>query len=152
MKVCVNLSNRSALPEINELAEAMWSKGVSFSHAGDNSRFKFCNTLALSWDKWIDDIRWSMHPKSKEYVYFELKDREKQSLMIVIEVDDRAILIDKLATYKAALYIAEKCNGEISADGVMWYTPEEYKDIAEVFLRYNFNQAVEESLFKDGES
>lgn len=147
MRTYIIVKGRKALPKTFELAAVMWKEGISLSRCGDAYEFKNCTTLALSWDKWIDDEKWSGKNKSSQLIYFELpKKIEDYSDKITIEMDDNAVLVDKRAFYKAAIYIAEMSEGKISIDGIKWLTPEKYKQQFKDYLDYSFEEAVELSF------
>jgi hypothetical protein len=145
MKVYVSIkSNREHLPEIIEMADIMWEKDISLSRSGDGNSLKNCTTLALCWDKWVDDQRWDSHPKFKEYIYFEIS--QKENISITIEVDDEATIVDIRSVQKAALYLAEECDGKISTDGEIWIAPIDYYEFAKEYLQITFKESVEKSL------
>jgi len=145
MKIYVDINKgRECLPEIIDLVDVMWEKGISLSRAGDGTSFKNCTSLALCWDKWVDDKRWEMHPKFKEYIYFEVSPEDK--LVVTIEVDDESTIVDKRSVHKAALYIAERCDGKLSIDGITWIVPSTYREITKVYLQYDFKESIEKSL------
>lgn len=147
MKKYIMVSTRKALPRTFELASIMWEKDISLSRSGDAIDLKNCTTLALSWDKWINDKRWSGKTKSSELIYFEIpKKIDKFTNPITIEIADDAVLVDKRAFLKAAIYIAEKAYGKISDDGITWMTPEEYSEMNKETLKYSFEEAAEASL------
>lgn len=146
MQLIVTFNNREILPEINELVAIMWKKDVNFSKVGNAASFKKCTSFTLSWDKWLDDKRWLGHNKFKEYIYFTFLDKEKNFKGIEVEVADDAILVDKRAFLKAAIYIAEKADGKISNDGIAWMTPEEFSEMNNETLKYSFEEAAEASL------
>ncbi|WP_208414882.1 hypothetical protein [Paenibacillus castaneae] len=50
------MKSSKTLPNVDELKKVMWEKALSVSHALDLKEY---NSLMLSWDKWIDDNRWS---------------------------------------------------------------------------------------------
>jgi hypothetical protein len=118
----------------------MWEKALSVSHAFD---LQENNSLMLSWDKWIDDKRWSNGiPKSFEHINFEFQNKK----LIKIDVDDDALLVDKRAFYRSAILIAERTNGTISTDNSNWVTVNEFCENAKNYLKYSFDKAVDISF------
>lgn len=147
MKLFINYKKKNSLPDIADLVTNMWKEGISFSKATDAVSFRDCTTLSLAWDKWLDDKRWVSHPKFKEYIYFDLTTKERGlSHMMLLEIDDDATAIDKRAFYKAAIYIAEKIQGEISVDEIIWLESKDYAETVKEYLKLSFEEAVELSL------
>ncbi len=146
MKMYVTVNDRQKLPELNELIAAMWEENVSFSKAGDAFRFSDYTTLALCWDKWVDDPRWSNHHKYKEYIYFELPVKLGCSAPITIEMADDAAFVDKRAFLKAAYFLAKKAGGTISFDKKLWVTPDDFMNAHQDILNLSFQEAIEASL------
>lgn len=115
----------------------MWDGAKSISHAFDLKEF---NNLMLSWDKWIDDERWNENvKKSFEHINFEIIDKN----IVLIDIKDDALFVDKRAFYLGAIYICEKTNGQISNDKVNWNTPEEYTMKISDYINSSFKEAVE---------
>lgn len=147
MKIFVIVKKKSSLPETEELAFVMWDKNISFSKIGNHYLFKKCTSLLLSWDKSHDDPRWKGHPKLCEYIEFEIKsEKYKRHANISIEIPDDAVFVDTRAAHKAALFLAEKCDGKISVDGDEWVTSTQYFETVKNYLHCNFSEAVERSL------
>ena len=140
MQLFISIKNAITLPNRDEIIKAMWEKAFSVSHALDLKEF---NSLMLSWDKWIDDTRWSDGiPKSFEHINFEFRNNK----LIIVEVDDNALLVDKRALYRSAIFIAERTNGTISMDNSTWITANELCEYANNYLKYTFDEAVEISF------
>jgi DNA primase catalytic subunit len=153
MKLYLFLKKKSSLPEIEELAFTIWDKNINFSKIGDHYVLKNCTVLSLSWDKWYDDPRWKGNEKSREYIDFELiTEKYKRSVNVSIHVADDAVFVDKRAVHKAAVFLAQTCDGKISEDGKVWGTPEEYSQIVKEYLQCTFVEAVEKSLTINNQS
>ncbi|SDN05868.1 hypothetical protein SAMN04487897_101935 [Paenibacillus sp. yr247] len=120
MQLFISIKNANTLPSRDEIKKAMWEKALSVSHALDLQEF---NSLTLSWDKWIDDKRWSDGiPKSFEHINFEFQNKR----LIIIDVDEDALFVDKRAFYRSAILIAERTNGTISTDNSTWIKVNEF--------------------------
>jgi hypothetical protein len=140
MQLYINMKNIKSLPNRDDLKKVMWENASSISHALDLQDY---NSLMLSWDKWIDDKRWSNGVlKSYEHINFELINKE----LILIEIDNDALLVDKRAFYSSAMLIAERTNGTISTDNSKWDTINDFYDYAKDYLKYTFDEAVDISF------
>jgi len=140
VQLFISLTNSNNLPSRDDIKKVMWEKALSISHALDLQEF---NSLMLSWDKWIDDKRWSDGtPNSFEHINFEFQNKR----LIKIDVDDDALLIDKRAFYRSAFIIAERTNGTISTDNSTWLTVNEFCEYAKNYLKYSFDEAVDISF------
>lgn len=148
MKIHVMIGNRENIPEVKELVSTMWENNINFSKAGDAPQLKNCTTLSICWDKWVDDKRWSNHPKFKEYIYFDLLGELDKQELIIIEIADDAVFVDRRAFLKAAYFIAKKTNGKISANKQLWATPEEFLVKNIDILNISFKDAIEASLLE----
>lgn len=148
MKIFIKYNKKSNLPDIDDLVKKMWKENINVSKVGDALRFRDCTTLSLAWDKWLDDKRWTSHPKFKEYIYFELIKESESTNKIIIETEDDVIEVDKCAFYKAAVLIGEKTRGEISTDGITWMKIDDYIKGVNRYLILSFEEAVELSLLK----
>jgi hypothetical protein len=147
MKLFIKYKEKNSLPDIADLVSTMWKEGISVSKAADAVSFRECTSLSLAWDKWLDDKRWASHSKFKEYIYFVITTKDHgHTNKIVIEMDDDATVIDNRAFHKAAVYIAEKTQGEISADGIVWLDPKKYTETIKKLLKYSFKEAEDLSL------
>lgn len=146
MQSKIMLNNYKKIPLLDELTEVMWKKGVNVSRMGTYQHLLEGEEICLSWDKWLDDKRWSGHPKFKEYIYFTLK-RNEDDLTgeIVIEVDDDATCTDKRAFYVASHHIAVKCDGLIFLETSGWSSPEQYRQAYDEYF-ITFEDANEVSL------
>lgn len=149
MKLYVNIPDRKTLPEIDKLIEFMWKKNVSISKAADAERLRDCTTLAICWDKWVDDNRWVNNCKFKEYIYFNIPKKIQLSNPIIVEIADDAVLVDKRAVYKAVLLIASCGDGLISKDRTIWLSKNEFEEQNKKLLICSFEDAVEISLRKE---
>ena len=146
MKLFVIIQQRKRLPEINTLVETMWAPCISFSKAGNAKHFKHCTSLALCWDKWIDDDKWNSHPKSKEYIYFHIPKVVNKYSPLSIEIANDALDVDRRAFYLAAYCIAKTSDGMISYDMTEWQSPTDfYKNHMELLGR-SFEDTVDSSL------
>jgi hypothetical protein len=142
MEVYIKLMKKNSLPTIDTLTKAMWFENASISKAGNDEYLNTRDEVSLSWDKWINDERWTEHSKSKEYIYFQLI----QSRVMKIEVDDAATFVDKRAVYLAAKLLAEKTEGEIKIDDNKWLSIEEFIDIRKNYINCSIDNAIEISL------
>lgn len=145
MKVFIKLDNLNNLPQICQLdlAQIMWEKGQTFSRCGDDIYINRCTQLSLSWDKWLDDIRWHNNPKSKEYINFEY---DAANRLLVIEIESDSLVVDKRAFHKAILFISQAIQSKISFDGDEWMDTEEYSKRFAYILNMNFIESVDLSL------
>lgn len=115
----------------------MWDGAKSISHSFDLKRF---DNLMLSWDKWIDDNRWSSNlRKSFEHINFEIIDEN----IVLIDIEDDALFVDKRAFYCGAIFISDNTNGKISEDKLVWITPQEFTEKVSNFVNCSFKEAVE---------
>lgn len=137
IELLVYCTNLKSLPNRSSLKKMMWSEAKSISHSFDLKEF---GSLTLSWDKWIDDERWSKDAKKPfEHINFEVID----SNIVLIDIEDDALFIDKRAFYKGAIYICEKTNGKISEDKITWKTPKEISHSVDNYINCSFKEAVE---------
>jgi hypothetical protein len=139
MELFIKVDNLELLPKRDEIKNVMWEQANNISHSLDLSEF---NSLMLSWDKWIDDSRWVNINKSKEHVNFEISNKN----MIVIDIADDALFVDKRAFFKGALFICEKTKGMISNDKLNWFKPNDFKYQVRVYIDTSFNEGVDKSF------
>ncbi len=145
MKYFLKVNDKNCLPEVDELVEIMWKKGVDISRVGQQDSLINGTSLTLSWDKWLDDERWREHPKFKEYLYFEIESNKNEQ-QLSIEIDEDACFVDFRALYKAIEFIAERCNTLISIDKGKWIELIEYRLKVDNYIKTTFSEAVEKSL------
>lgn len=137
IELFIYCTNLKSLPNRSSLKKMMWSEARSISHSLDLKEF---GSLALSWDKWIDDERWRKDAKKPvEYINFEVLDNN----IVLIDIEDNALFIDKRAFYKGAIYICEKTNGKISEDKITWKSPNEFIHNVSNYILSSFKEAVE---------
>lgn len=88
MNLFVRTDSLNALPSRKELKKVMWEHANNISHALDLKEF---NCLMLSWDKWLDDNRWSGLGKSYEHINFEITKENG----VIVDIADDALFVDK---------------------------------------------------------
>lgn len=142
MKLLVKIININSIPKIKKLKEIMWPGSSSFSRVGRDHHLKKGVEIALAWDKWIDDPRWSGHIKSKEYLYFQFIKPDTFN----IEIEDDAIFVDKRAAYLVAAYLASKNNSSVRVDEDNWYTADKFVELSQEYSKCSFEEAVTISL------
>lgn len=142
MEFTIKIKQADTIPSIDDFKSIMWYEKASISRVGNDSLFRRGEEISLSWDKWIDDPRWSNHVKSKEYIYFQFI----RPNFFKIEIDDSAIFVDKRAAFLATRYLIEANDGEVSFDGVTWLQKNDFTEIYKPYLQCSFVDAVEESL------
>jgi hypothetical protein len=142
MELFIKLKDVDSLPSIEDLKRIMWYENASISRVGNDSLLRSGEEISLSWDKWIDDQRWSNHSKSKEYIYFQFI----QPNLIKIEIDDSATFVDKRAAVLAGKFLIEIDDGDCSYDIEKWLQKNEFIESIKKYLQCSFHSAVEESL------
>ncbi len=151
MKIFLNLTKRDNLPDVTDLTTYIWDNNKSISRAGDSIDFRKCTSLALAWDKWIDDTRWSCHPKFKEYIYFWFLHTSPNNSTLIIEIDDDAVFVDKRAYFRAIEYIAEQTNAKINLGNELDKQLEDYlyHHQTDKKLRRQIHKLLEEQIQKN---
>ncbi len=139
MNLFIKVENIKALPSRSLMKEVMWEQANNISHGFDLKEF---DSLMLSWDKWLDDSRWSGLNKSFEHINFEITKENE----VVVDIADDALFVDKRAFFRGALLICEKTNGKISVDEIVWHPPNEFRLNVKNYLECSFNEAVEKSF------
>lgn len=142
MELFIKLKDVDSLPTIEDLKRVMFYEGASVSRVGNDNLLRNGEEISLSWDKWIDDQRWSSHSKAKEYIYIQFV----QPNLVKIEVDDSTTLIDKRAVVLVGKFLVEIDDGESSFDNNKWLQKKEFFQCIDKYLHYTFESAVEESL------
>lgn len=120
----------------------MFHEGASVSRVGNDNLFRNGEEISLSWDKWIEDRRWSSHSKAKEYIYI----RFVKPNLVKIEVDDSATFVDKRAVVLVGKFLVEIDDSECSFDNKKWIQKKEFFQCIDKYLHYTFESAVEKSL------
>lgn len=142
MELFVKINSVDSLPSIEEIKKIMWYESASISRVGNDNLFRRGEEISLSWDKWIDDQRWTNHVKSKEYIYFQLI----QPNILKIEIDDSATFVDKRAAILAGKCIVDIYSGESSFDNEKWLDKITFLEKIDQYLQCSFDSAVDESL------
>lgn len=148
MKFFLSFKNKSEIPNVEQMLKYMWESGNNFSKSGNWKGSDRHTTLALSWDKWLDDSRWSNHPKFKEYIYFSLQNKRiNLNYTISVEIDDDAVFVDKRAFFKAILLIAKSTKALIGIEKkTNLVSFNEFLTIANEYIEDSFSEATEKSL------
>lgn len=141
MKLFIKLKDADSLPSIEDLKG---HENASISRVGNDNLLRSSEEISLSWDKWIDDHRWSNHSKSKEYIYFQFI----QPNLIKIEIDDSALFVDKRAVFLAGKFLVEIDGGDSSFDNETWLQKNDFIECINKYLQCSFDNAVEESLIE----
>jgi hypothetical protein len=144
MELYIKFKNADSLPTIEELKSIMWYENASISRVGNDNLLRIGEEISLSWDKWIDDQRWSNHSKSKEYIYFQFI----QPNLFKIEIDDSATFVDKRAAVLAGKFLVEIDDGDSSFDNEKWLQKNDFVEKIKQYLQCSFESAVEESLIR----
>lgn len=144
MELFIKMKNANSIPSIEDLKRVMWYENASISRVGNDDLLKSGEEISLSWDKWIDNQRWSNHPKSKEYIYFQFI----QPNLLKIEIDDSATFVDKRAVVLAGKFLAEIDDGDCSFNNRNWLQKDDFIKRINKYLQCSFDSAVEESLIK----
>ncbi|QKI80699.1 hypothetical protein [Kroppenstedtia eburnea] len=154
MEIFLEINRRGKFPNKEQLVKAMWEQDVNISISTFNLPLWKCDTFTLSWDKWLDDRRWSGLVGSKVNINFylesdeDLEDRQIKLAykQMMIEVENPVLLVDKKAVYQAAILIADRCDGVISLNQRDWLSIDEFKQVVEETLGFTFKEAAEVSL------
>ncbi len=107
--------------------------------------------FTLSWDKWLDDNRWTGLLRSKTHINFYLEPNEEleerqitlDEKQIMIEAEEPVSLVDKKAVYQAAILIADPCDGIISLNKKEWLSIVEFEQVVQETLTFTFKEAAE---------
>jgi len=142
MELFIKLNDVDSLPTLEVLKREMFYEAASVSRVGNDSLFRNGEEISLSWDKWIDDRRWSNHSKSKEYIYIQFI----QPNVVKIEVDDSATFVDKRAAALAGKFLVEVDDGDSSFDKEKWLPKKDFIQSINNYLQCSFERAVELSL------
>lgn len=146
MRFFLKTTGKTCLPTADELVAKMWKDGVNVSRVGWQESLRESTGLTLSWDKWLDDKRWSGNSQSKEHIYFEVVTLNSNLHLVFVEVDEDACLVDIRAVHKAVIHIAERCCAKISIDQTTWIDVDEYRQEAKEYIQLSFEEANERSL------
>ena len=144
MELFIKINNIASFPSIEELKSIMWYENASISRVGNDKLLRSGEEISLSWDKWIDDLRWSNHSQSKEYIYLQFI----QPDICKIEIEDSALFVDKRAVILAAKYLVEIDDANSSFDNVKWLKKNDFFEVIKQYLQFSFENAVEESLIQ----
>jgi hypothetical protein len=142
MELFIKISDVNSIPKIDDLKEIMWLVGSSVSRVGNDTHLKSGEEVTLSWDKWIDDSRWTNHVKSKEYLYFQFI----QPDIFKIEIADNAIFVDKRAAYMVAAYLVQKNNSSVSIGEDNWLPRDLFIEKSKKYVQCSIEDAVNISL------
>ncbi|BBI33334.1 hypothetical protein [Cohnella abietis] len=139
MEIIFELKNVNKLPTIDELVKFMWYEKANISRVGNDKMFRGGEEISLSWNKWVNDTRWTNHIKSTEYIYIQYV----QSTYFKIEVDDSALIVDKRAAALVAKLIIETAEtlSNVDKENLLNRIEENNE-----YYQYSFESAVEVSL------
>ena len=147
MKLYIIIKNRKDLPESMLLIETMWRNDIDYSKTSDELEFKNATFFGLKWNKTFDDERWRGNKYFSIFIDFDLPEcLDNYKEPITIETEDDIPTVDKRAFYKAALLIAETCEGKISFDTQEWLTKDEFYNKYKQYIDISFEEAVEISI------
>ncbi|WP_058302088.1 hypothetical protein [Gorillibacterium timonense] len=142
MELYIKIKDADSLPTIEDLKRVMFFENASVSRFGNDHLLRKGAEIALSWDKWIDDPRWSHHSKSKEYIYIQFI----QPNIVKVEVDDSATFVDRRAAILAGKFIVDIDDGDSSYDNEKWLQKKDFIRSINKYLHFSFQSAVEQSL------
>jgi hypothetical protein len=144
MELFVKITDANTIPMIEELRQIMWDVDSSVSRVGNDSHLKSGEEITLSWDKWVDDSRWTNHDKSKEYLYFQFI----QPDLFKIEVDDNASFVDVRAALLVTAYLAQKNKSAVKIGEDNWLSVNIFLEKCKKYIQCSFEDAVNYSLAK----
>ncbi|OYD06722.1 hypothetical protein [Paludifilum halophilum] len=145
MKIFIQVKGELVLPTLEDLISQMWKKSVSTSKFCDAGNFAESTDVSLCWDKWIDDKRWKGHKKFKEYIEFSFP-RNTSEDKIVVEVEDDALLVDKRAALKGAMYLSKLNDGFIRLEHASWMSPKQFHEHVRECIDLSFEDAAAQSF------
>ena len=159
----IGISIKNNLPKLEELVWYMWEKNISFSYYKNGKDLVDSTEISVSWDKWLDNSKWSSNIKAKEHIYIEIYNRNDTDLkmnpnifhmfenenvnnIISVEIEsDDVVTVDRRAFNRATYIIAKKCDG-IIYDGqrnkLLGY--EEFYNINKFIIEKAFDKSVED--------
>lgn len=157
----IGINNKITLPKFWDLVNFMWQKGLSISYVKVGDEFSDCNSVNISWDKWVDNPNWGGKAKSVEHIDIDIyaKD-EKMNLIseklfklfniddinyiVCIETSDDAVTMDRRAFNRAIYFIAQNCAGSIFDNNQnKLINSEEYYNTNRFIIEKPFDMSVE---------
>jgi hypothetical protein len=154
MRIYVEIKNRNLSLDYRELAEKMWfksyrGKDLELSHIGNTSSLNENYRLALKWDKWGNDHRWSTNDAVKSFSdeYISLDPIREKSVMYIETDHVNIVQVDFRALCIMTKELAEAVKGLISDDAMKtWLSLEEFEEKYNTVLHMSFENANDQSL------
>ena len=159
----IGIKDKMKLPKFWDLVYYMWDKELSISYVKVGEEIWDCKGISVSWDKWIDNPKWSGSYKTVEHIdidiynvldkeiesrvsknIYHLINKNNNNYIVCIDISDNAVTMDRRAFLRATYMIAKKCSGIIydeERNKLLSY--EEFYNINKFIIEKTFDKSVE---------